>query len=251
MKYQLLFLFVISILSTSQARSQNISTLDTIKDTATDPYRLICYQHIHRKRLLGNSDYHSTGFLIARNVLLTAAHNLFSPTGSKVDRITICPGRFKDKTSYDTIIVSGLTQCKTAVRVNPNFKWKKASCDFAIIIIPEEILNKVKNWPNASSFELDPNIILDKGDRINVAGFPASGGYDGSLMTYQNQDLEDVKEATFHHSFQTETGNSGSPIWVKKDGRLKIVGIHTYAGLATRLTPAAIEMINLWIAQSH
>ncbi len=239
-----IFLFFSAI--STPCYSQKVSKLDTITDTNVDPYKYICHQSIHRDRLLGDRYFQSTGFLIARNVVLTAAHNLYSVTGSRVDKITIHPGRYKDTYSYDSVTISGLTNCKNTTRVNPRFKFGKVSYDFAIIIIPENLLVN-KNWPSASSFELDPSYVLNNGEKINVAGFPASGGYDGSIMTYQNQEAEAVNQTTIPHNLDTQTGNSGSPIWVEKNGKKIVVGVHTYAELATKLTTDAITMINNWI----
>lgn len=247
MKQKLFLLWIVMLSIITITNAQNVSKLDTITDTSVEPYKYICYQHIHRARALKDRYFQSTGFLIARNVVLTAAHNLYSVTGSRVDEITIFPGGYKNNYAYDSITISGLAKCRNVIRVNPKFNWGKVSYDFAIIIIPEDLLAKVKNWPDDSSFELDSNNILNNEDIINVAGFPASGGYDGSIMTYQNQKVEFIDQTTLPHNFNTQTGNSGSPIWIEKNGKKKVVGVHTYAGLATKLTPKAIAMINAWI----
>jgi V8-like Glu-specific endopeptidase len=56
---------------------------------------------------------------------------------------------------------------------------------------------------------------------------------------------------TFNHNFDTQTGNSGSPIWVEKDGRKICVGVHTFGGAATKLTKEDIDLIQSWIAAYH
>ncbi len=230
------------------AKSQTVKKLDTIVNTSPEPFSQICYQEIFRVRK-GRKDrsFQSTGFLIAPNVILTAAHNLYSTKWTKVTNITIYPGRYKETYSYDSIELSGEVICQNSIRVHPNFTWNRPDYDFALIIIPDSILKRTKNWPTKSCFALDTAFILKQGDTISVAGFPASHGYDGSLMTYEVQKCANVATKSFSHDFDTQTGNSGSPIWVERDGERKIVGVHTYAVTGTKIDNEYIQMILGWI----
>lgn len=239
---------IFSFIAICSVKGQTIKKLDTIVNTSVEPFSQICYQEIYRvRKFKKDRPFQSSGFLIAPNVVLTAAHNLYSDKWTKVTNITIYPGRYKDRYSFDSIMLSGEVVCQNSIRVHPNFYWNKPDYDFAIIIIPDSLIKKTKNWPTKSCFSLDTVFVLKQGDTISVAGFPASHGYDGSLMTYEVQKCGNVATKSFSHDFDTQTGNSGSPIWVESKGERKIVGVHTYAETGTRIDGKYIQMILDWI----
>jgi len=247
-RYSSIVINFLFISLTCSCYAQGVSKLDTIETTNIDPYKCVCYQEIERN---GRTTYMSTGFMIRRNIILTAGHNVFSNAFSQVTNIKIFPGRYKESYPYDSIEISSKSSCRKAINVHPSYRFLKKDrikYDFAIIIIPESILSKATQWPSSACFEIDGNYDLSKGDKINVAGFPASHGYDGSLMTYQNQTCETIYDMTFAHDFDTQTGNSGSPIWVEKNGRKIAVGVHTFGEAGTKLTREDIGMIEKWIA---
>lgn len=248
MKHILLFTIIILYLI-QPIKSQSISKLDTIINTKIEPFSQVCYQEIYRVRKgpLKNRPYQSTGFLIAPNIILTAAHNLYSDKWTKVTNIKIFPGRYNNEYSYDSIEISGEKLCQYSIKWHPKFYWNKVDYDFGIIIIPDSIIKKAKNWPSKSCFVLDTAFQLKKGDTINVAGFPASHGYNGSLMTFETQLCGDVKNKSLAHEFDTQTGNSGSPIWVESNGQKKIVGVHTYALAGTKIDTEYVKLILNWI----
>ncbi|MCW3071585.1 MAG: hypothetical protein JWO44_1475 [Bacteroidetes bacterium] len=230
--------------------TSGLTPLKIITNTNVEPFSHICYQQISRKKIFRSSNYMSTGFLIRRNIILTAGHNIYSNAFSTVSNIKIFPGRYKETYTYDVIEIPGTELCQASIRVHPNYSFtknNKIDYDFGIIIIPEAILKNTKNWPTAASFELDKLYTLEPGHEIHVAGFPASHGYDGSLMTAQQQACGNVNEKTFSHEFDTQTGNSGSPVWVEINGKRIVVGVHTFAEAATKLTLENIDHITKWI----
>lgn len=74
-----------------------------IDDTNIEPFNQICYIETYRLRTLKSRKYKSTGFFISPNVILTAAHNVFSNSLTKVTKIKIIPGRFKENSTFDII----------------------------------------------------------------------------------------------------------------------------------------------------
>lgn len=233
--------------------AQTISKLDTIANTGVDPYNCICYQEIERSQFLkGKTTFRSTGFLIKPNVILTAGHNVYSNGFSNVTNIRLFPGRYKETYASPPIEIPSKKLCSKAIRVHPSYRFSKRNrinYDFAIIVIPQTIIDTARDWIKTACFGIDKDYELKKGDQINVAGYPASHGYNGSLMTCQAQDCEDIYNRTFSHDFDTQTGNSGSPIWVNVNGKRIAVGVHTFAGAGTKLTKEDIDMISDWIAE--
>jgi V8-like Glu-specific endopeptidase len=236
------------ILISLPGKAQEPSKLDTITQTSQYPYDQVVYQEIIRKRaFIFDRPYQSTGFFIAPNVILTAAHNLYSNKLTKVTEITLFPGRYNDSTPYPPLTLKTERLWETNIFVHPNFSWNKSEYDFGIIIIPDSLINLQERWPVDIHFKLDESFKMEINDSIEVAGFPASHGYDGSLMTHQKQKVFKLNKKTIPHALDTQTGNSGSPIWINKNGTHYIVGVHTYANLATRIDTEYIVMINNWI----
>ena len=234
----------------NQALSQIVAKLDTITETSTEPYNQVCFIETYRVRKFSkNGTFKSTGFFIAPNVILTAGHNLYSNRLTKVTNIKIIPGRYKENSAFDIIELKGELTCQNSIIVHPSFKWNKVNYDFGIIIIPDSLILKTAKWPKSTSFKLDSGVELKIGDTLNVSGFPANNGYDGSLMTYESQICYNVFENKISHRFKTETGNSGSPIWIIKNEESFIVGVHTYANAGTLIDKKYIELIQNWIEQ--
>jgi glutamyl endopeptidase len=243
MKY--LILFSAYLLLSENVNSQD--SIDTIFNTDKSPFKFICSQQIHRIRAAKDGDFLSTGFFIAPNIVLTAAHNLYSTKLTKVSNIILYPGRYKNSCQFDTIKLSGLSLCQKIIKWHPNFRWNHSEVDFGIIVIPDSIIKKTKHWFQTSDFILDSSETLKIGDTIYIAGFPDNGGYHGDLMTYQFQQVKEINENTFKHTFKTEEGNSGSPIWIERNGNAIIVGIHTYLKTATKLSLENSRVLNNWL----
>lgn len=252
MKHIKKYILVVIVLFSfnNQVLSQNITKLDTITETSIEPFNQICFIETFRVRKFSkNRTFKSTGFFIAPNVILTAGHNLYSNNLTKVTNIKIVPGRHKDETTFDILELKGELLCQNSILVHPSFKWRRVSFDFGIIVIPDSLISKTEKWPESVSFKLDNGIELKIGDTLNVSGFPANNGYDGSLMTYESKICNSIIENKISHTLKTETGNSGSPIWINKKEERFIVGIHTYANAGTLIDKKYIELIQKWIEE--
>jgi V8-like Glu-specific endopeptidase len=212
-------LIVLGILFPFQAFSQMPTKLDTIVKTEQPPYNKICFLHVYRHGIHGGSWYASTGFFIAPNIILTAAHNIHTVWGSKVSAIEIVPGKYYEHYPYDSIEIKGENNCDNAIRTHPNYKFsnrqsERIKWDFGIIIIPEKKLEDSPKIGRDQEFVLDSMFTLRQGDILNVAGYPADPayGYDGDFITFQQDKCGQVSTKTFSHQLDTYTGNSGSPI---------------------------------------
>ncbi len=172
----LLFLTIIQILP-ANAYSQMPSPLYTVQQTTVSPYNEVCFLRIKRKRLISSSYFVSTGFFIAPNVVLTAAHNIHSAFNSKVAAIEIVPGKYFDNRPFGNLIISGKEACETAIRTHPSYSFSdnwstRIQWDFGIIIIPQNILTENSTLQNGDGFTLDSNVVTKVGDTIRVAGYP-------------------------------------------------------------------------------
>jgi V8-like Glu-specific endopeptidase len=245
-----LFIFTLSIYLI--AVGQFPSKLDTVQQTTVQPYNNIVFLHIYRERAWPKKDgwFKSTGFLIAPNVILTAAHNIHSVGGSRVTNIKIVPAKYFNQAPYDSIQIEGEANCTNAIQTHPNYAFaqssgKRIKHDFGIIIIPQDNLPiDFQNLPK-NSFLLDSNYVVKSGDTLNVAGYPADPeyGYDGNFITYQTDTCRGVYKKSFSHQLDTYRGNSGSPIWVNSNGKRIVVGIHTFGNAATLLNKENLRLL--------
>ncbi|MGC4041919.1 MAG: trypsin-like serine protease [Flavobacterium sp.] len=250
---RILLLFILFCFNFMEA--QYPTELQTISTATVNPYNNICYLHIYRNRFPKPDDwFKSTGFFIAPNIILTAAHNIHSVWGSKVSKIEISPGKYYSNFPYQTVTIDGKAECKKRIRTNANYSFTSGSrikYDFGIIILTKEELRQL-NLPNTDSFSLDPTYQLKKNDILNVAGYPADpdAGYNGDFMTFQQDLCGEIDEKKFGHNLDTFTGNSGSPIWVENGTKRIIVGVHTFGNAGTLLDKENMNILLEWIAQN-
>jgi len=246
--------FAFLVLEVCQAKAQFPSPLDTITKTTSDPYDKVCYLYITRAHPFGSGYYESTGAFIAPNIILTAAHNIYSPVTSKVTKITIVPGKYYKTRPFDSLVIKGENACDLAIRTHPNYSFLMRSAnrmkwDFGIIIIPDDVLKSNPKITSAQAFVLDTTYVLKEGDTLNVAGYPADYdyGYNGNFMTHQSDLCGRVYPKTFYHQLDTYRGNSGSPIWVNVNGKRIIAGVHTFENAGTRLDKDDLDILYGWL----
>ncbi len=241
------------LLSSLYGSAQFPSELEKIVNTKVEPYNNICYLNIYRDRAWPKKDgpNASTGFFIAPNIILTAAHNIHSVNGSKVTSIEIIPGKNYKEFPYRSLEIKGERECDASIKTHPKYSFFELSGnrikhDLGIIILPGANFKDLKK----TSFILNENYSLKEGDTLNVAGYPADPeyGYDGDFITFQKDICRYVGNKVFNHNLETYRGNSGSPIWVNNGDKRILVGIHTFGNAGTLLDKENIALIRDWLS---
>jgi V8-like Glu-specific endopeptidase len=224
-----------------------------IKDTTVAPYRSVCRLQTQRVSTGLKRNFTSTAFFIGRNLLLTAGHNVFSGAFSKVTYFALTPAINGAVMPFGDLSVSGV-EVSAAVHCHPSYRMghrnvKRRQFDLAAIVLPDHALMQLKGWQFHQDFVVDKQVQPEKGERIFSAGYPAEGllhpSFDGSILALDNSVVHGFDRNFLFHDLDTETGNSGSPVWVERDGKRIVVAIHTFGGGATMLSDADHERIAL------
>lgn len=195
----------------------------------SNPFSFIVQMTMHRGK-----SYNGTAFFIHPRVLLTAGHNLRKRPQiyfTRVKSITLrvgatSPTNFIAKKSYKTIQNENIY---TLESFNRNYNIYE---DYGIIILPdEELYNKVNSHFKLTPY--DPEILKDVD--VNIAGYPGDKGYctlwadkTKNCFTFINPVANPNRFEYLKYDFSTETGVSGSPVWIDQDGQSKVFAIHTY-----------------------
>lgn len=245
-------ILILLLFSSIYGIAQFPTKLEKINNTKAPPYNNICYLNIYRERTWPKKDSPnaSTGFFIAPNIILTAAHNIHSVNGSRVTSIEIIPGKNYKEYPHGKLKIKGEKECNAAIRTHPDYSFFQLSGnrikhDFGIIILPDANFKDLKK----DSFILDGNFALKVGDILNVAGYPADldYGYNGDFITFQQDTCSYVGNKVFNHHLDTYRGNSGSPIWINNGDKRILVGIHTFGNAGTLLDKENMSLIEEWL----
>lgn len=232
-----------------------------VLDTSPFPY-----QSIACLELWGQAprSARGTAWLMGPRILLTVAHNLYSPFFSKnqkdfawARKVEITPGRTKG--------VSGFGKCRATALAIPRAYYeggKKAigsEHDFGAILIGKPFAKKL---PDLRALTIvDPKLLVNHG--VTVCGYPVSLLADESIeVTEPTQyeaeggvDMVSPSGGVAYYQIDTSSGQSGAPIYLMHEGMYKAVGIHTYgkpkkSNHGTLITERVFRLIEQWVMLS-
>ena len=208
---------------------------DRVKQNGTEhPYKIIC-----RLIVIDKSGYEwtGTGFFISPKCIITSGHCVFF-NNRWAKRIIVIPGDngnsnrrpfgYDDSTKFKS--VKGWT-----IHKNRDF-------DYGAVILKNDSLFKKIN----SHFETA--ILSDSQETIYNSGYTD----EPNKRFEQWGDFGTVNKISSHRIFynnDTEKGNSGSPILIKKGNVIKVVGIHSFGNCpnyAVRINSNINKVWNEW-----
>lgn len=191
-----------------------------IKRVTQAPWSSIC-------RLVSDGDFISgvvgTGFFIAPQLVLTAAHCVFDNRrlGGKAQKVKIEAPTIDSDNATITIGNSGA--------IHTPFLWNGANIevqhDYAIIDLRHTQFFARSFFPLAS-------IPGFPGHFANIAGFPADRDH-SQFMYHDAGIISDAFMGTLRYKTDTGAGQSGGPVWCytdNQDTNGKVVGIHIQTG---------------------
>jgi V8-like Glu-specific endopeptidase len=230
---------------------ENDNLEDEITFTQIRELRLenVCYQLTTRGKWPFKSKFNSTSFFINKNFLLTSAHNVVK-TYRKVNLLDVAPSRIGKMYHFGKFSIN--TDYSKNFRIFPDYdmgnKTKRSLYDIALIYIPDGIIDENLNFFYENSLPLLNDISsLSIGETIYCAGYPASNEHKNRYrMTLDKSEIIEIKEHSFTHNLNTATGNSGSPIMVKRNNKFYVIGVNSIKSNGTLIN----EIKHNWIKES-
>ncbi|MFK5855272.1 MAG: trypsin-like serine protease [Bacteroidota bacterium] len=229
--------------------SENLFDEVTIEQIKEQDISGVCYQLSTRGRRLFRASFNSTSFFISRNFLLTSAHNVVKTLRS-VNKLQISPSRIGSAFHFGTAVL--YVNANKHFRIYPDYRMRNSSMrsryDLAMIYIPDEVLDQNISFETLNHLPLLEDISsISEGETVYCAGYPASGKHIGRYkMTLDSSVIGKIKEHSFTHDLDTKTGNSGSPIMVKRDNKYYVIGVNSIKYNGTLIN----NKKKVWITES-
>ena len=218
--------------------TENLLDEISIEQIKEQKIESVCYQLSTRKKWGFQSSFNSTSFFINRNFLLTSAHNVVK-TFRKVNKLVISPSRIGNNYHYGSVTIH--VDYSKHLRIYPDYRMRNRATrhlyDIALVYVPDDILDTNPSFETLNSLPILEDISsLSVGETVYCAGYPASGVHKGRYkMTLDSSTVIDINDHYFEHKLDTRTGNSGSPIMVKRDGRYYVIGVNSIRHKGTLL----------------
>lgn len=214
--------------SISQNRQARVTAVATPNDA-------VCRLQLTRSKLLWfDATPFSSGAHIGNGIILTAAHNLYSPFYNEVSTASAECGVADHVDGAGSVV--GFT--KASISVASGYRWGPYARDVAILRVPN---------PPATAFDVAPDDLdLTVGDTVSISGFPGEGyTTQGESLHTGTGRIVALNKEFITYEIETTTGNSGGPVWIRQAGKYILVGVHVagagYTGTARRITKSFVD----------
>lgn len=212
-----------------------------VNDTKAHPYSSVVFLEM----VYGGDTYNGTGVLIAPDLVLTVAHNVYDRDTKKwADRVYAAPGKSGSSNPYgvySSLHYYVLRGFKTAA------SKKEVNFDIAVIRLSRPVVG-VKPLSVSTSATI--------GERIQLPGYPGQTPSKRYNMYTSFGELDDMSDQLLGYTVDAEQGNSGSPIL---NSRNEVIGVHSIGlhpadsndelygiyNAARRVNREVVDMINL------
>lgn len=197
-----------------------------IQDASVAPFGCICHLEITDQ---DGGSFFGTGFLIARRMVLTSAHNLFDKDKQRfVEKVVVTAGREGNRGSVARFEVG-----KESLHVPEEGKvpneggiiLKNPEWDFGIVVLPEAASDighfQLASRSASSLQEANLVVVGYAGFRTGVANEPL-----GTIQFGINAGVRKIKNGVLHTTVSGAGGISGAPIWIRdEENRIRVVAI--------------------------
>lgn len=208
-----------------------------ITQTGQIPWRRLCALRI---LFPSGVTYRGTGFLIGPRAVATAGHCVYLHNqGGWARSIEVIPGCNGTQRPYGQAVATSFRS------VGGWVTSKKPESDYGCIILPSGAFG----GRSIGSFGLaafPPQVLLAQ--TAVLAGYPGDKPF--AEMWGMERRIKTVSSTTLVYDIDTMGGQSGAPVYIKRNGNRYVVGIHNYGASsgnsATRITQPVYENLLNW-----
>lgn len=208
-----------------------------ITQTTALPWRRICALRI---TFPSGTTYRGTGFLIGPRAVATAGHCVYLHNqGGWARRIEVIPGCDGSARPFGQVE-------STAFRsVGGWVSGRKPESDYGCVVLPPNAFGG-RNLGSFGFAAFDPQVLLAQ--PAVVSGFPGDKPF--AEMWGMARQIKSITGKTLIYDIDTVGGQSGAPVYVKRNGQRYVVGIHNYGAAtgnsATRVTHEVYQRLLGW-----
>lgn len=219
MKKSLILIILILTLNNAYAQSCVLDS-NNREEIVQENYEnhFIAHVEIYRNR---NRKFDATVSFISPNVMIGAGHSFRERWYTKIDSMKIFIGQRNNETGKN-VVISEHTFKRKEIKTWVHKKFQRSGnpdFDFAIISLNKNIVNNYFELAKFSDVKTDIKT-------ININGYP---GDKGNIELWTKNTLtENVteKENVLLYDMYTFKGDSGAPVWITKNEKYKVLGIH-------------------------
>lgn len=216
-----------------------IGTDDRVRITQTTgiPFRRICALRI---TFPSGALYRGTGFLIGPRAVATAGHCVFLHNqGGWARKVEVIPG------CNGTSRPFGQVESTSFRSVGGWVNGKKPESDYGCVVLNSGAFGG-RNLGSFGFAAFPPATLLAQ--PAVVAGYPGDKPF--AELWGMARKIKAVTPATLVYEIDTVGGQSGAPVYIKRNGQRYVVGIHNYGAAAgnsaTRVTQPVYQRLLAW-----
>lgn len=216
-----------------------IGTDDRVQVTQTTdvPWRRLCALRIS---FPSGATYRGTGFLIGARAVATAGHCVYLHNqGGWARKVEVIPGCNGSTRPY------GQVESTMLRSVGGWVMGKKPESDYGCIVLPSGAFGG-RNLGSFGFAAFDSTALLAQ--PAVVTGYPGDKPF--AEMWGMARKIKALTAKTLIYDIDTMGGQSGAPVYIKRNGQRYVVGIHNYGAAtgnsATRVTQPVYQRLLGW-----
>lgn len=216
-----------------------IGTDDRVQVTQTTevPWRRLCALRI---TFPSGATYRGTGFLIGARAVATAGHCVYLHNqGGWARKVEVIPGCNGSARPY------GQVESTMLRSVGGWVTGKKPESDYGCIVLPSGAFGG-RNLGSFGFAAFDSTALLAQ--PAVVTGYPGDKPF--AEMWGMARKIKALTAKTLVYDIDTMGGQSGAPVYIKRNGQRYVVGIHNYGAAtgnsATRVTQPVYQRLLGW-----